>query len=172
MSSEPLQASPSPVDARRFCQACGRFPTGVAIATVLDAGGEPHGLTVNSFTSVSLRPPMVLICIDHGAAVLPHFRQCKHFGVNVLNEYQREVSEHFARRGRDRFTGVEWHAGQTGVPLLRRGLAFIECELQHRVPAGDHDVFIGAVLYTKIEEGRPLIYFASEYRRLEQAGSC
>ncbi len=162
MSSEP----PAALDKRQFCQACARFSTGVAIATVLDRDGEPHGLTVNSFTSVSLHPPQVLICIGHDAGVLPYFRECKYFGINVLNEYQREVSEHFARRGRDRFRGIDWNAGRTGVPLLARALAFLECGLRHRIPSGDHDIFVAEVLHTHIEEGRPLVYFGSEYRRL------
>jgi flavin reductase (DIM6/NTAB) family NADH-FMN oxidoreductase RutF len=151
---------------RQFRLACGRYSTGITVATVLDPHGEPHGITVNSFTSVSLAPPLVLICLDHRARILEHFRPGIHFGINVLNEFQREISEHFASSKRDRFNGIEWTPGGTGVPLLPRGLAFIECALHKRVLAGDHDIVIGEVLNARVEEGRPLIYFASGYRKL------
>jgi 4-hydroxyphenylacetate 3-hydroxylase, reductase component len=152
---------------RQFRLACGRYSTGVAVATVVDAQGDPHGITVNSFTSVSLGPPLVLICLDHRARILEHFRPGAHFGINVLNEFQRDIAEHFASSKRDRFNGVEWKPGGTGVPLLPRGLAFLECSLRNRVPAGDHDIVIGEVTSARIEEGRPLIYYASAYRRLD-----
>ncbi len=153
---------------RLFRLACGRYCTGVAVATVLDEHGDPHGITVNSFTSVSLTPPLVLICLDHRARILEHFRPGAHFGINVLNEFQREISDHFASSQRDRFNGIEWKPGGTGVPRLPRGLAFLECAVRNRVPAGDHDVVIGEVVSAHIEEGRPLIYYASSYRKLDQ----
>jgi flavin reductase (DIM6/NTAB) family NADH-FMN oxidoreductase RutF len=153
---------------RQFRQACGRYCTGVAVVTVIDEDGEPHGITVNSFTSVSLAPPLVLICLDHRARVLAHFRAGVHFGINVLNEFQREISDHFASSKRDRFNGIDWSPGGTGVPLLPRGLAFLECTLRNRVAAGDHDIVIGEVVSAQIAEGRPLIYYASGYRKLEQ----
>ena len=154
---------------RQFRLACGRYATGVAVATVIDAAGDPHGITVNSFTSVSLTPPLVLICLDHRARILEHFRPGAPFGINVLNEFQREISDHFASSKRDRFNGVEWTPGGTGVPLLPRGLAFLECKLRNRVAAGDHDIVIGEVVAAHPGEGRPLIYYASGYRKLEQA---
>jgi flavin reductase (DIM6/NTAB) family NADH-FMN oxidoreductase RutF len=150
----------------QFRLVCGRYATGVAVATVLDGGGDPHGITVNSFTSVSLAPPLVLICLDKRARILELFRPGCHFAINVLNEFQREISEHFASPKRDRFNGVEWHAGGNGVPLLRRGLAFLECAMRNRIPAGDHDIVIGEVLEARVEEGRPLIYYGSSYRKL------
>jgi flavin reductase (DIM6/NTAB) family NADH-FMN oxidoreductase RutF len=152
---------------RQFRLACGRYATGVTVATVLDAAGDPHGITVNSFTSVSLLPPLVLICLAHRARVLEHFQPGVHFGINVLNETQREISDHFANSKRDRFNGIEWRPGGTGVPLLPRGLAFIECRMRNRVTAGDHDIVIGEVLEAKVEEGRPLLYYASGYRKLD-----
>jgi flavin reductase (DIM6/NTAB) family NADH-FMN oxidoreductase RutF len=155
------------IDKHRFCLACGKYSTGVAIATVRDVQGEPHGMTVNSFTSVSLSPPLVLFCVDHGARILPHFRQCEYFGINVLNEFQTDISDHFASSRRDRFNGIDWRPGETGVPLLRRGLAFLECALRNRIPAGDHDILIGEVIEARVEEGRPLLYFGSQYRKLE-----
>jgi flavin reductase (DIM6/NTAB) family NADH-FMN oxidoreductase RutF len=152
---------------RQFRLACGRYSTGVTVATVIDSNGDPHGITVNSFTSVSLLPPLVLICLAHGARILEHFRPGAHFGINVLDESQRAISDHFANSKRDRFNGIEWRPGGTGVPLLPRGLAFIECAMRNRVPAGDHDIVIGEVLDAQIEEGLPLIYYASSYRKLD-----
>ena len=167
MSSEPSVSPAAKIDPHHFRLACGRYATGVTIATILDKQGNPHGITVNSFTSVSLAPPLVLICLDHRARVLEHFQPGTHFGINVLSEYQRDLSEHFASRLRDRFNGVEWHRAGAGVPRLPRGLAFLECALRHRVPAGDHDIIIGEVMDAQIQEGRPLLYFASGYRKLE-----
>jgi flavin reductase (DIM6/NTAB) family NADH-FMN oxidoreductase RutF len=167
MSSEGSPIRAGSVDPHRFRLACGRYATGIVIATVCDAAGEPHGMTVNSFTSVSLSPPLVLFCVDHRARILAHFRQCEYFGINVLNEFQRNAAEHFASSRRDRFHGIDWRHGQTGVPLLVRGLAFLECALRNRVAAGDHDVLIGEVLQARVEEGRPLLYFGSQYREVQ-----
>lgn len=152
---------------RRFRLACGRYSTGIVVATVLDSAGDPHGITINSFTSVSLSPPLVLICLDHKTHMGQYFQPATHFGLNVLSESQREISEYFASNKRDRFNGVEWKPGGTGVPLLPHGLAFFECKVRNRVPAGDHDIVIGEVVEARAEEGRPLIYFASGYRKLE-----
>ena len=156
----------SEVDARQLCQACSRFATGVCVATVIDVAGAPHGMTVNSFTSVSLDPPLILFCIDHRSKILEHFRLAQHFAINVLAESQKNVSQHFARSGFDRFDGVEWHRGETGVPLLPGVLATIECRLEQAVRAGDHDILIGRVLHTRQQEGRPLLFYGSSYREL------
>jgi flavin reductase (DIM6/NTAB) family NADH-FMN oxidoreductase RutF len=110
---------------------------------------------------------LILICLDHRTRVGRHFHPGAHFGVNVLNESQREISDHFANSKRDRFNGIEWRPGGTGVPLIPHGLAFFECAVRSRVPAGDHDIVIGEVMEARAEEGRPLIYFASGYRKLE-----
>lgn len=154
-----------------FRRICSQFATGVAVATVLDAEGAPHGLTVNSFTSVSCNPPLVLICLDYKATVLPLFRLTRHFGINILSEEQRDVSERFAERGRDRFNGTPWVAGTTGVPLLPGALASLECEITQVVEAGDHAVFIARLTGARVSEGRPLLYFQSGYRRIGEPES-
>src|SRR5690349_1588524 len=128
MSSDSLR-----VTSKEFRRACGRFATGVTIATVLDARGTPHGLTVSSFTSVSLHPPLILVCLGHEVTNIADFRKATHFGINVLKEDQRGLSERFARKGHDRFDGLAWHAGKTGVPLIPGCLAQIECSLYRRV---------------------------------------
>ena len=167
MSSKVLPARPSPIDKRQFCDVCGRFATGITIITTLGADQAPHGMTANSFTSVSLAPPLVLFCVDHRAGILPHFRGSKYFAINVLNENQQQLSAHFARPGHDRFDGVSWQPGHGGVPLLPDVLATLECAVTQRLEAGDHDIFIGEVLQAHWREGRPLLYFASRYRKLE-----
>jgi flavin reductase (DIM6/NTAB) family NADH-FMN oxidoreductase RutF len=154
------------VDTAAFRRACSRFPTGIAVATVIGTDGAPHGLTVNSFTSVSLSPPLVLICVDHSSVVLAHFRASDSFGVNILREDQRDVSARFARKGHDRFGGVKWIAGKIGVPLLPDALAQLECKVTQTVEAGDHTILIGRVARAESHDGRPLVYFNSSYREL------
>jgi flavin reductase (DIM6/NTAB) family NADH-FMN oxidoreductase RutF len=153
-----------------FRGVCSKFATGVTIVTVLGPEGEPHGLTANSFTSVSLTPPLVLICIDHSASILPLFRSALHFGINILNEDQKDMSTRFARKGQNRFHGIEWRAGRCGVPELGGVLAFMECTLLNSVDAGDHAILIGEVTHAEVGHGNPLLYFDSGYRTLYGGG--
>ncbi len=138
----------------------------MAITTVLDSEGAPHGMTVNSFTSVSLEPPLVLVCIDHKARIRDHFLTSEFFAINILRESQEDLSSRFARPGEDRFGRVEWYAGETGMPLLPDALATLECAVFQRAEAGDHTILIGEVVSATRHEGRPLIYFSSGYRGL------
>lgn len=161
MSSELRGVSPDD-----FRRACGRFATGVAVATALDPEGVPHGLTISSFTSVSLDPPLVLICLGHEVSVLAAFRAAAHFGINVLADDQRPLSDRFARKGCDRFGGLEWSPGLTGVPLIPGVVAAIECAVEQRISSGDHDIFIGRILHAAIHEGRPLLHYASRYHAI------
>jgi flavin reductase (DIM6/NTAB) family NADH-FMN oxidoreductase RutF len=166
MSSDCSEGRLRPVSADRFRHACGRFATGVTIASVLDSAGTPHGLTVNSFSSVSLEPPLLLICVGHAVTMIEAFRAASYFGISVLSERQREISERFARKGYDRFNGTPWHAGESGVPLLDGALAEIECAVHHRFTAGDHDILVGEMVAARVHDGEPLIYYASRYRGL------
>lgn len=159
--------SPASVSGEDFRRACGRFATGITIATVVDPEGSPHGLTVNSFSAVSLDPPLVSICLAHTVSLIDRFRQANAFGINILNENQRPLSDHFARKGQDRFESVSWSPGETGVPLIDGALAGIECQLVQRVPAGDHDIFIGRMVATHVTDAEPLVYFAGKYRKLQ-----
>jgi flavin reductase ActVB len=156
------------VTSDEFRRACGRFPSGVTIATVLDSQGGPHGLTVSSFTSVSLEPPLVSICLGHAVAVIDYFRAAKCFGINVLAVDQQPLSERFARKGADRFDGLDWERGEMGVPLIPGALAQIECAVRDRVTAGDHDIFIGEMLHAQAWDGEPLVHFAGRYRQLRE----
>lgn len=162
MSSNP----PTALDSVVFRRACGQFATGVAIATTLDGEGNPHGLTINSFTSVSLTPPLVLICIDYRAAVLPYFRAAEHFGISFLNESQEVLSNRFAYRPDCRFEGTEWRPGVTGVPLIEGNLAALECRVERILEAGDHFVILGETVSAELNGGEPLLYYSGAYARL------
>jgi flavin reductase (DIM6/NTAB) family NADH-FMN oxidoreductase RutF len=166
MSSERYRGQRAPVASEEFRRACGRFATGVTIASVLDSEGAPHGLTVNSFTSVSLEPPLILICLGHAVSAIHHFRAATHFGINVLADDQRALSDRFARKGHDRFDGLAWQPGVTGVPLLPGVLAAIECAVHRIVPMGDHDILVGEMVHAEIHQGEPLLYFGGSYRKL------
>jgi flavin reductase (DIM6/NTAB) family NADH-FMN oxidoreductase RutF len=154
------------VTSEEFRRACGRSANSVAIATVLDTEGTPHGLTVSSFSSVSLEPPLVLICLGHAVSLIDLFRGSPSFGINILAEDQQDLSERFARKGEDRFDGLEWYSGSTGVPLLPGVLAAIECAVEQRISAGDHDIFVARMVAAQVAEGEPLIHFRGCYRRL------
>jgi flavin reductase (DIM6/NTAB) family NADH-FMN oxidoreductase RutF len=155
------------VTTAEFRRACGRFATGVTIASVLDPQGTPRGLTVSSFTSVSLHPPLILICLGHRVGAIDAFRASAHFGINVLAEDQRDFAERFTGKEQDRFDGLKWRRGKTGVPLLAGVLAAIECAVRQRFTAGDHDVFVGEMVGVRVAASAPLIHFASHYRRLD-----
>lgn len=142
-----------------------RFATGVAIATCCRAG-QPHGLTINSFVSVSLEPPLVSFCIDRGAQALSAFLDAASFAVHVLSASQEDLSNRFARRAGDRFQDLAWRPGALGDPLLDGVLASFECAKWQTVEAGDHFLLLGEVKNIEIQEGDPLLYFGSRYRRL------
>jgi flavin reductase (DIM6/NTAB) family NADH-FMN oxidoreductase RutF len=161
----------SPTDPAAFRRACSRFATGVTICTVIDSDGKPQGLTANSFTSVSLEPPMVLICLDHGTNLIEAFRAAGRFAVNVLGREQTEHSIRFAARGHDRFESVPWRAGANGAPLIDGALAQFECAVREVVRAGDHDVFLAEVTRCESREGDPLVYFSSAYFDLRNKGN-
>jgi flavin reductase (DIM6/NTAB) family NADH-FMN oxidoreductase RutF len=154
------------VSSEEFRRACGRFATGVCIASVVDRAGTPHGLTVSSFTSVSLEPRLILICLGHAVTNVDDFRAASYFGLSILRDADQRISDRFAQKGHDRFDGIEWHSGDTGVPLITRAIATIECAIYQRVTTGDHDIFIGEVVRACINEGAPLIYYGSRYRKL------
>ena len=166
MSSEVFPGCPAAVSSEEFRRACGRFPTGVTIATVLDAEGYPHGLTVSSFTSVSLAPPLISICLGHAVSLIDTFRAAGFFGINILADNQQSLSESFARKGHDRFQDVSWTPGENGAPLLDGVLAAIECQVDRRIPVGDHDIFVGRMVGARVRDGAPLIHFAGAYRKL------
>jgi 4-hydroxyphenylacetate 3-hydroxylase, reductase component len=169
LSSDPSM-SLATIEQHHFRRVCSKYATGITIVTLLDSGGTPHGLTVNSFTSVSLSPPLVLFCLDRQTAILDHFLPDTRFAINVLHEEQKNLSTCFARSGYDRFKGVSWRPGETGAPVLPEVLATLECGVTQMVEAGDHIVVIGEALHANWREGQPLVYFNSSYQTLRSEG--
>ncbi len=152
-----------------FRKVCSRFATGVAVLTVADSSGSPHGLTVNSFTSVSAAPPLVLVCIDNGCTLLPMFENASHFGLSFLAEEQQDLSTRFAFVPERRFDGVSWTASANGIPIIAGVLGWMDCRIVQRIEAGDHRILIGEVTAAQSRvDGHPLLYFGSGYRRLER----
>lgn len=157
-------------DPRTLRDAMGCFATGVTIVTALDATGKPAGLTANSFTSVSLDPPLLLVCVANTAGTAPILRDASHFGVNVLQIGQQPASNRFATKGEERFANLPWAPGQTGVPLLGSSLVSFECQRESLHEAGDHFILVGRVVRAQFEPHRdPLLYFRGRYRRLHFA---
>ncbi len=157
-------------DARTFRDALGCFATGVTIVTAVAPDGTPVGLTANSFTSVSLDPPLLLVCIANNAGSADVLRNATHFGVNVLQIGQQPTSNRFAGKGEDRFAATPWEVGTVGVPVLTGSLASFECERFSLNDGGDHFILVGRVLKATFEPRRdPLLYFRGKYRRLHFA---
>lgn len=132
----------------------------------MDPGGSPCGLTINSFSSVSLDPPLVLFCLDRSSQALGSFQAASSFVINLLDQSQRELSQRFAARAGDRFAGQEWRRGISGAPVLPNSLAVIECVRHTVLDGGDHVIFLGEAISVEARDGDPLLYFAGRYRQL------
>lgn len=156
-----------PVCADVYRRVCGRFATGVTVVSVLDSAGHPHGITVNSFASLSLEPPLVVVSISLRCSALQYFLASTHFAINVLAHDQEHHSRRFAKHAEDPFQGVEWQRAASGAPLIEGALAHLECANSRRFEAGDHAVLIGHVVRAGCREGRPLVFFQSGYASLE-----
>jgi len=156
----------SGIDSWIYRRACAQFATGITVVTTLDGDGHPHGMMVNSFSSVSLDPPLVLVSIDLRNAILGHFISSSWFAINILAEHQEELSRRFSSPSENRFLEVNWHAGDSGTPLLDGVLAHLECSVVRTFEVGDHTVLIGEVRRAGISEGRPLVFFDSAYLHL------
>lgn len=156
-----------------FREALAHFATGVTVVTAAGPAG-PHGVTVNAFASVSLAPPLVLVCIDRGRLSHAVLAQSGVFAVNVLAADQEDLSRFFAApdrpEGPDAFGGIAFRPGRTGAPLLDGCVAYVECRVTASHPAGDHSIFVGAVEHAWAVPGRrPLLYYNRAYRRLDEA---
>ena len=150
----------------QFRHVMGNFATGITVVTTRDAKGNPYGLTVNAFTSVSLDPVLVLVCLDNRLSGLQAFKGSKHFGVSVLSEHQEDLSRSFAKKDSERAPGI-YFEGKLGVPLLRNSLAVLECETVNIYEGGDHQIFLGQVQTAEaLQPDHPLLYFRGKYQRL------
>jgi flavin reductase (DIM6/NTAB) family NADH-FMN oxidoreductase RutF len=159
-----------------FRKAMGCFATGVTIITV-DLDGEVHGMTANAFASVSLDPMLVLVCVDSETRTHAHLHARKRFGINVLGEDQRAISEYYARPERDHEhaeteAGARFDRTRHGTPMLHGALAYLECRLRTAEAAGDHSIFIAEIENVVVREGDPLLFFRGKYRRVgEEVGN-
>ncbi len=156
-----------PIEKNELRRIMGHFATGVTIITSVRSSGELHGLTANAFTSVSLVPPLLLICVDKKAESYPCFTETKVFTVNVLAGDQEALSRKFAVSGGSKFEGVSYRLGANGAPILDGTLAYIECTVSQEVDAGDHTVYLGEIQQAETpHEGKPLLFFRGGYREL------
>lgn len=157
------------IDGSEFRRVMGHFSTGVAIVTSRREAGSPCGLTVNAFASVSLEPPLVLVCVEHGADSHRCIQESGVYAVNVLGEERGEsLARRFATWGvEDKFRGVAYREEETGSPVLEAALAWVDCRVVQAVEAGDHTIFVGEVLGADAHEGRPLVYYRGGYGGLQ-----
>ena len=159
---------PDLVTPDEFRAALGRFATGVTVITVETAKGEVHGMTASAFCSVSLRPPLVLVCVDHLAETYLHLDEQRQFGVSILGEEQEALSEFFADPERNPDAGyrlgIKYRPMKTGTLVLENALANLDCSVVSAHEAGDHTIFVSNVREVKVSEGAPLLHFRGRYR--------
>jgi flavin reductase (DIM6/NTAB) family NADH-FMN oxidoreductase RutF len=157
------------IDSDTFRSVLGRFASGVTIVTTHDDSGGDHGMTVSAFSSVSLDPPLVLVCIDHSATMYRLLHSHRRFGVSILSSEQEAYSRRFAADpDTGRFDGIAYTRGENGVVLLDNALAHLECDVIDDFDAGDHSVFIARVERAESRQGRPLLYYRGGYAQLER----
>jgi len=155
------------VTQEQFRNALGSFASGVTAVTTKDANGKLLGITVSAFCSVSLSPPMVLICIEKTAGCHYAFEESNVFVVNILREGEAETSELFASVIDNKFEEIEYSLGIDGVPILTNALATLECRVKFSYHGGDHSIFVGEVENVSVDDGSPLMYFRGNYGRFE-----
>lgn len=154
------------VDVDLFRSAMGCFAAGVTVVTTVDGDGAPFGLTATAFSSVSMEPPLALVCIGKESGSYAQFAACSAFAVNFLAIDQVLVSHRFASSGGEKFAEMDWRRGELGVPLLGGTIGFAECGLVHAYEGGDHTIFVGRIEAAAANGGEPLTYFRGAYRRL------
>ena len=144
----------------------GHFATGVTVITTRDGDGKPYGLTANALCSVSLAPPLLLVCIDKRAESHQAFERSGLFAINILGLGHEDLSRRFAVSGGDKFVDVSYRSGTTGVPVLEGVLGVVECRVVAGHDAGDHTIYVGEVQHMEASRGDPLLFFRGKYRRL------
>lgn len=153
------------IDDAHFKEAMSRFASGVTVVTT-EHDGTQYGMTVASFASLSLHPPLVLVCIEKSVKTHEAIRAAGKFGVSILARTQADVSGRFASKSDDKFSGVKVRHGANGVPLIDGAICTLECRVHEQLPGGDHSIFIGEVLDARTSDGQPLVYYRSAYREI------
>jgi flavin reductase ActVB len=154
------------IDTVDFRNAMARFASGVTVATTVDRAGQPAGFTASAFSSLSLDPPLILVCLDKRANSYAAFRSCEQFAVSILAADQEEIATRFATRDVDKFEGVTVVRGEvTGLPLIPEAVAHLECRVFGRPDGGDHTIIIGEVLRAASTDHEPLLHFNRRFGR-------
>ena len=155
-----------PLDTATFRASLSRFASGVTVLTTRSAQGHDVGMTATAFSSLSLDPPLVLVCVDRAASMAPSLEGATHLAVHVLAAGQEALARQFALTHGDRFAGVAISRGSGEVPLIPGVLARLECRIAERHPGGDHLIIVAEVLAAEVRDGDPLLYFRGRYSRL------
>lgn len=150
------------VSGRELRDVMSDFATGVAVVTSLTPDGEPYGFTANAVTSLSLDPPLVLVCVAKDRRAHQVMHEASSFVINILSDRQEQVARRFARAGEDRFRDLLWSGGESGLPWLIDALGVVECERHQEHEGGDHSIFTGLVRSARRYSGRPLLFFQGE----------
>lgn len=156
------------LDPATFRSVLGRFASGVTVVTAVDDAGQDHGMTVTAFSSLSLDPSLILVCIADDATLHPFLERLTHFAVNILSADQEAISRRFAAEELNRFDGVGYTRSASGVPLIDDALAHLECRVHARIPGGDHTILVGEVDSAVARDARPLLYYRGGYAQLER----
>ena len=154
-----------PIDEAQFKAAMSHFASGVTVVTT-EHEGKPYGMTVASFASLSLRPPLVVVCIEKSVKSHDAIAAAGKFGVSILGADQADVSNRFASKVEDKFEGMSVTQGELGVPLVDNAICALECRVHDQLPGGDHTIFVGEVTSASMRDAAPLVYFRSGYRAL------
>lgn len=155
-----------PLDSKEQRRILGKFATGVTVAST-KIGEETWGMTANAVTSLSLDPPLVILCIQKDGQSRSKFEEGNCFALNILSAEQQEISDRFAFKGPKDFSGLDTTTAETGAPILDGTLGWVDCKLQEILPGGDHDIFIGEIVAGGApEEGAPLLYYGGKYAKL------
>ena len=155
-------------DGAMFRRAWGSFATGVSLITTLEKDGSTHGMTANGIASVSLEPMLVMVCVGHNANTFPIIEETGRYGINILSESQRDIGEFYAssaNQGCEKFES-DFTTSKTGIPFVNNALASMDCKVVNAHREGDHTIFIGSVEEIQVNEGKPLLFFASKWMTL------
>ncbi|HZY60189.1 MAG TPA: flavin reductase family protein [Candidatus Binataceae bacterium] len=155
-----------PIDKNELRRVMGHFATGVTVITTLSKEGKMHGLTANAVSSLSLVPPLLIICVDKKAESYASFEESKVFTVNILADDQEDISRRFAVSGGEKFEGVAYRRGANGAPILHGVLAHLECKLYATFDGGDHTIYLGEIEEAETREVKPLLFFRGGYRAM------
>jgi flavin reductase (DIM6/NTAB) family NADH-FMN oxidoreductase RutF len=154
------------VDKNELRRVMGHFATGVTVITTCDENGNPFGLTANAVSSVSLVPPLILVCVDKRADTYPYFERSKVFVVNILSDAQESISRRFATSGIEKFDGIGYHKNESGCAILDDAVGHVECRIVQAHDAGDHTIYVGEVETVDASDVPPLLFFRGGYRKL------